>query len=192
MEDKIELVEIGKDERSKELIYKFVIATNGEKWKEKYRMRCIVNETEPLEQGMLSDYEYCIQTYPNYQNTEDNIHYFLVVNGEPVTKIVLRKDLLDLVDITFSTPTIYSRKGYATKSVELIEQLLFSKENVRGLKLIDLFSTGNATSKIAQKLGFDKIEGNTFIKYNPRYQQKIETIGNIENIENIENEGETK
>lgn len=181
MEDKIELVQIGKDERSQELRYKFIIAINGEKWKEKYIIRCKVDGIEPLEQGMLSDYEYFKQTYPDYQNTENNTHYFLVVNGEPVTKVVLRKDLLDLVDITFSTPPIYSRKGYATKSVELVEKLLFSeesKENVKGLKLIDLFLTGNATSKIAQKLGFVQVENDTFIKYNPKYQQIIETIGN--------------
>lgn len=185
MEDKIELVKIVKDERSQELRYKFIIAINGEKWKEKYKIRCKIDGIEPLEQGMLSDYEYFKQTYPDYQNTENNTHYFLVVNGEPVTKVVLRKDLLDLVDITFSTPTIYSRKGYATKSVELIEQLLFSKENVRGLKLIDLFSTKNATSKIAEKLGFVQERENTFIKYNSRYQPK-------KTIDFEKKEGETK
>ena len=185
MEDKIELVKIGKDERSQELRYKFIIAINGEKWKEKYKIRCKIDGIEPLEQGMLSDYEYFKQTYPDYQNTENNTHYFLVVNGEPVTKVVLRKDLLDLVDITFSTPTIYSRKGYATKSVELIEKLLFSKENVRGLKFIDLFSTENATSKIAKKLGFVQVEYNTFIKYNPRYQPE-------KTIDFEEKEGEIK
>lgn len=183
MEDKIELVKIDKDERSQELRYKFIIAINGEKWKEKYRKRCKLDGIKPLEQGILSDYEYFKQTHPDYQNKENNIHYFLVVNGEPVTKVFLRKDLLDLVDITLSTPTIYSRKGYATKSVELIEELLFSKENVKGLKLIDMFLTENATSKIAKKCGFVQIESNTFVKYNLRYQPKIQTT---------EKEGEIK
>ena len=181
MENDIKLVLISNDEKSQQLRYKFVTSTTGEKWKELYKNQCELYNNEPLEQGELDDYEYYKKTHPYTRNNENYIQYFLVVNEEPVTMVVLKKDITDLIEITLTTSKRYLRQGYATKSVELIEELMFSKENIRGLKLIDFFSRGNATSKIARKFGFNEIRNGEFIKLNPRYKENIKR-----------NEGEAK
>ena len=166
------LFKLEKNELTDKLRYLFV-KNQSENWKRKYTAMCIAKGIKPIEQGTLSDYDFYIKIHPFVEDSDTIQHYYLIDNDEPVTYITLTKDSTDIVDITFTTSAIHQGKGYATKSVELLEQLLLSNPSIRGIKLLDQFSTGGATTKIASKLGFEQSEQDSmcFFKYNLNYQK---------------------
>lgn len=166
------LFKIENNETSNKLRYYFCIS-NGNDWKEKYKINCKIMKKEILEQNDLSDYDFFLKINPYIDNDENMSRYFLIVDGEPATQIVLTKDNDDIVDITLSTSNKFKRKGCATIGIELVEEMLFEDPSIKGTKLIDLFSTGGATTKIAEKLGYKKQEDEIiFIKENPNFNKK--------------------
>ena len=174
-EPKIKLFKTGKNEISGKLNYMFR-NSNGIEWKRKYNVMCSIKGVSPLPQEDLTDQEYFQRIYPPIEDTGNIIHYYLLVENEPTTYISLTKDPSDLVDITFTTSKKFVGQAHATKSVELIEEMLFKDNTIRGIKLLDQNSTANATTKIAFKLGFTPSEEDStlFIKLNPNYRREPE------------------
>ena len=130
-----------------------------------------ISVLKPIElNDEISDYELFKECYPTEADNFIN-HYFLTVDGKPVTYITSNRQENDMLDISFATVLEFQNLGYATKSLELLEDKLFSDNSIKGIQMIDL-SKYNQTSKIAKKLNYELNEVDQWCKYNKNYINK--------------------
>ena len=144
--------------------------TNNPNWKKAYVAKFILAGSSIPKQGNLSDFDYYlllrreIAKTPWFSPTEE---YMLMDDSLPITEIYLIKRNANVIDISFTTHINHRGKGYASKALEMIENVLFKDENTFFTTMTDMSPNGE-TTKIARKAGYifnDK--SGYFIKFNP-------------------------
>lgn len=168
MNQNINLIKYDKSIELDKIRYLFMRNSENQNWVEKYKTLCMIKGIEPLEQDSLTDFEYYIKVNP-LKLSDKTQRYYLLVDNNPVTLIIVNKESKEIADITFTTASKYRGKGYATKSVELIEKILLKNKTIRFIKMVDI-SPHFETTKIAQNLHYEYDENmQCFYKINPNY-----------------------
>ncbi len=160
--------QIVEDEESYKLLYAFTKKNNTE-WKQQFLMSSLLQGLIPLKQGNLSDYEYFKKFHKWLKEHEDfpSQDYMLMENNIPITSIYIIMRTNNIADISFITDKNHLRKGYATKALTMIEQILFQNTEIMFTTILDL-TPNKITSKIALKSGYFYNEDTKyFIKANP-------------------------
>jgi len=162
------LKEITDDLESYKLLYSFV-TSNNKNWKKTHILSIMMQGRIPPKQQELSDFLYFkllrkIQKENEFSNSRE---YLLIVNGQVVTSIYVIMKNKNIADISFMTLEKYRQRGYATKALELIEEVLFKNEDILFTTITDM-TRNKISSKIALKMGYVySTDANCFIKMNP-------------------------
>ena len=155
--------------KDNKILYDFLV-NNNPHWKQTYIMElCAFNKKIP-NQGSMNDFEYFIILNKLLHSVKwflPSQNYMLFDGFVPVTHVYTIARNKNVIDIGFATDIKMQGKGYATKALTLIEEILFKDKNIIFTTISDISVTG-ASSKIALKAGyiFDKNHG-YFIKFNP-------------------------
>lgn len=139
-------------------------------WREKYRLKCILQHVSFIEQGDLSDFDYYKKISSQYNNKikfNKNRTYYLLVDNNPVVKLSSYANDDENFEISFVTATDYRRKGYATKGVELLTNELFENEKVYSAIILPFV---DPSKKIAEKNGYTLNEKEHYVKINNNYK----------------------
>lgn len=142
------------NEESYQLLYSFILKNNPE-WKKDFLLTYLILGISPIQQNDLSDYEYfklltkkqkALETIPSYD-------YLLVDRQIPVVsiKVIMRNQ--HIADLSFVTDIQHRHRGYATKALEMIENLLFQNADIFFTTINDM-TTDCISSKMALKAGY--------------------------------------
>lgn len=162
-----ELVKVSLDDlKSLELLMEF----RGENFREKYLYRCVqshYNEPKAEYLKSLSDIEaimYIVDKESNMQFSSEE--YLLLHDDVPVCSCVLRYVNPITCDIEIKTLESERLKGYAKKTIKLVEEHLFKETDVVFTTIKDITTTG-ASTKLAISLGYKLANTGYYIKINP-------------------------
>lgn len=162
-----ELVKVSLDDyRSLELLIEF----RGEDFRNKYLYKCArahYNDPKIEHLHELSDMDaimYIVDKESNMQFSSEE--YLLLHDDVPVCSCVLRYVNPITCDIEIKTLEFERLKGYAKKTIKLVEEHLFKETDVVFTTIKDITTTG-ASTRLAVALGYKLANTGYYIKINP-------------------------
>lgn len=169
-----QIIKIEKNNYCDKLRYLIFVREKSAGWKERYIKNRIRENKDYIDPTGLSDFEYFLKLFPEPYFYEQ---YVIIVEGKIAGSASIDRDLENFCHITLEIYQEYRQRGLATELTSFIEEDLFKDETVKGIQIED-YSEHGESSKIAQKLGYDKKRNRIYQKYNSIYREAVDTDSN--------------